>query len=218
MSEAIPRIHEALRFLVQHHVLEIVLLLASLAVLALMIERLLTLCLGSKIAPAPLLRVVDQAGRQPELTDEHCNELLRESRNHPSSLANVVGTSMHYRGAPLPALQTATQQTLQAEYDDASRGSSHLLWLGKTGPLLGLLGTVAGIVLALANIGQATTGGQSLLAQGMSTALITTAGGILVAIVAGGAGHFARQRTRALFTRMQTALLPLLPLLARRER
>lgn len=60
------------------------------------------------------------------------------------------------------------------------------MWLlnlvANTSPLLGLLGTVTGMIQAFNSISKFGTGDPSILAKGISEALYTTAGGLMVAI------------------------------------
>ena len=51
-------------------------------------------------------------------------------------------------------------------------------------PLLGLFGTVVGIIRAFADIARTGSGGGAVVAMGVSEALLTTAAGIIVAVVA----------------------------------
>ena len=52
------------------------------------------------------------------------------------------------------------------------------------GPLIGLLGTVLGVIRAFKDLALSGSGGPSIVAAGIAEALITTAGGIGVAVVA----------------------------------
>ncbi len=56
--------------------------------------------------------------------------------------------------------------------------------IGALAPFVGLFGTVVGIIRAFAAIAASGSGGFSVVAAGVSEALIATAGGILVAIIA----------------------------------
>jgi len=51
------------------------------------------------------------------------------------------------------------------------------------GPLLGLLGTVLGVIRAFRDLALSGSGGPTIVAAGIAEALITTAGGIFVAVV-----------------------------------
>ncbi len=63
------------------------------------------------------------------------------------------------------------------------RGLGLLATLGTMAPFLGLLGTVLGIMQALRDIGRTGTAGFAVVSTGVAEALITTAAGIVVAIV-----------------------------------
>jgi biopolymer transport protein ExbB len=56
--------------------------------------------------------------------------------------------------------------------------------VGSIAPFVGLFGTVVGIIRAFRDIAEAGAGGFSVVAQGVSEALIATAGGILIAVIA----------------------------------
>ena len=63
------------------------------------------------------------------------------------------------------------------------RGVGLLATLGTMAPFLGLLGTVLGIMRALKNMGASGEGGYGVVATGVAEALVTTAAGIIVAVV-----------------------------------
>jgi len=56
--------------------------------------------------------------------------------------------------------------------------------IGSVAPFIGLFGTVLGIIRAFHNIGITGTGGIDVVAKGISEALVSTAGGLIVAICA----------------------------------
>jgi len=56
--------------------------------------------------------------------------------------------------------------------------------IGSVAPFIGLFGTVIGIIRAFHNIGITGTGGIDVVASGISEALVATAGGLVVAIIA----------------------------------
>jgi len=64
------------------------------------------------------------------------------------------------------------------------RGISVLATVGSTTPFVGLLGTVMGIITAFEKMASSGSGGLGTVSAGIAEALITTAGGLLVAIPA----------------------------------
>jgi len=71
---------------------------------------------------------------------------------------------------------------------------SYLNTIATIAPMLGLLGTVSGMIKAFGNIATMGMGKASVLADNISEALITTAGGLVIAIPAMAAFFFFRNR------------------------
>jgi biopolymer transport protein ExbB len=92
----------------------------------------------------------------------------------------------------LPGKRPATDAKLEAAVErqrqDVNLKLRARLWIlgtiGATAPFVGLFGTVVGIMCAFHQRGATGQGGFSVVAAGISEALVTTAGGIAVAIEA----------------------------------
>ena len=87
--------------------------------------------------------------------------------------------------------------------------------VGVITPMLGLLGTVTGMIRAFQNIAMSGTGNPNLMATGIAEALTTTAAGLIVAIPSLAAYHFIRGRVDRLVYEMEeiaTTLLASLPI------
>ncbi|MFN2370519.1 MAG: MotA/TolQ/ExbB proton channel family protein [Candidatus Krumholzibacteriia bacterium] len=72
-------------------------------------------------------------------------------------------------------------------------------------PLLGLFGTVVGIIRAFADIARTGSGGGAVVAMGVSEALLTTAAGIIVAVIATIAFNFFVRRIRTRVAHLEDA-------------
>jgi biopolymer transport protein TolQ len=118
------------------------------------------------------------------------NRLFREGLTFYAQLQpGVIQEEGHTRGALSPtqleALKMVLGKEVAAERDSAARYVSWLATIGAVSPLLGLLGTVLGVMHAF--IGISTRGGSSNLAAvapGVAEALITTVVGLGAAIPA----------------------------------
>lgn len=96
--------------------------------------------------------------------------------------------------APLSAVldkkenKTHWESKVQREFDKSSLGLKKFLWviatIGSASPFLGLFGTVSGIISSFESMSSAGRGGFNVIAGGLSEALITTAAGIIVAVMA----------------------------------
>jgi biopolymer transport protein ExbB len=105
---------------------------------------------------------------------------------HDSFLTRVIGEALR-RCVRSPfgmlELRSAVEESGQREVDRLYRSVDVIGVLAAVGPMLGLLGTVFGMIGAFATIGQLDGAARSQqLASYMSIALVTTAQGLLVAI------------------------------------
>lgn len=82
--------------------------------------------------------------------------------------------------------------------------------VGVITPMLGLLGTVTGMIKAFEIIAQSGAGNPNLVASGIAEALTTTAAGLIVAIPSLAAYHFFRGRIERLIYELEEIATTLL--------
>ena len=97
-------------------------------------------------------------------------------------LARVLWAAAEALGEPDEQREAAMESALLAEAPRLERSLSLLGALAGVAPLLGLLGTVSGMIATFETISAAGTGNPRLLSGGISEALITTQLGLMVAI------------------------------------
>ena len=134
-------------------------------------------------------------------------EAIERSGRGSSDLAIVLSRALEHapRGADAMthAAETAADELLSARLRDLER----LNVLGQVAPMIGLFGTVYGMIVAFQTI--ASTGGAAdpvLLAGGIGTALVTTFWGLLIAIPATSAYALVRNRAIATSDEMLAAV------------
>jgi biopolymer transport protein ExbB/TolQ len=84
-------------------------------------------------------------------------------------------------------LEVANNVATEAMFEEAQRLKKNLWILGtvaSSAPFIGLLGTVVGIIKSFESMAVAGTGGFAVVAAGISEALVATALGLAVAIIA----------------------------------
>ena len=158
--------------------LMVLIMLSSILVLAICIERLYTLN-ARKIAPPHLLATVWKQLKRGELDAAKLRN-LRQSSPLGRILAAGLGNAYHGREVMKESIQEAASHVVH----DLERYLNTLGTIAAVAPLLGLLGTVVGMIEVFAEIMAQGTGNASALAGGISQALITTAAGLTVAIPA----------------------------------
>ncbi|NND66463.1 MAG: MotA/TolQ/ExbB proton channel family protein [Halioglobus sp.] len=158
--------------------LMIIIVLSSVAALAICIERFYTLN-PKKIAPPHLLATVWKQLKRGEM-DAAKLKTLKQSSPLGRILAAGLGNAYHGREVMKESIQEAASHVVH----DLERYLNTLGTIAAVAPLLGLLGTVLGMIKVFAEIMTQGTGNASALAGGISEALITTAAGLTVAIPA----------------------------------
>jgi len=166
------------------------LLLCSVIVLAVVLERAYSLR-GILRSTADLTREV-----VPVLAHGDWQGALDVVRKHQACPARRVYSDVveNDSSVPIPELERVVTER---NYEEVQGAGSNLWILGTIGaaaPFIGLFGTVLGIIRAFHAIGLAGTGGFPVVAAGISEALIATALGLAVGIVAVVAYNYFQSR------------------------
>jgi len=119
------------------------------------------------------------------LTNKQYTEAYGRIVDHPSFLAKVLAAGVR----KLPAGLAPAQKAMELANDDVTMSMEHrttyLATIGTLGPMIGLVGTVYGMILSFRVIATAGASPQaSQLAAGISTALFATLEGIALSIPA----------------------------------
>jgi biopolymer transport protein TolQ len=85
-------------------------------------------------------------------------------------------------GTQLEALRMVLETQVDAEHDQLGKHLAWLATLGSVSPLMGLLGTVIGVMNAFIGISVSGSGSLAAVAPGVAEALTATVGGLMVAI------------------------------------
>ena len=196
--------------------LMIPIVLMSILVIALVIERLLNLR-ERKILPKEL---VDELGVLASSSGGFDpKEAYRICQAFPSSASTVIRSMLLKVGRPQSEVERAVSEASDRE---ASRLYSNVRWLNlaaAVAPLVGLFGTVWGMIQAFFQTTQLTAGQNKsvFLAEGIYVALVTTLGGLAVAIPAAIFSHYFEGRIQNLFFQIEELLFNLMPQIERFE-
>ncbi|MBN1653171.1 MAG: MotA/TolQ/ExbB proton channel family protein [Deltaproteobacteria bacterium] len=112
----------------------------------------------------------------------HWNRAAEACKKNPGALARVLSTILRNREQPRSNLEELTNESILAERPTLERFLPALNVIAVVAPLLGLLGTVTGMIGTFHVITEHGTGNPGLLSAGISEALLTTQFGLMVAI------------------------------------
>ena len=151
-------------------------LLCSTLAVAIIIERFWTLR-KSKVTPEGLGATVEDWAARHELDQRHFVQL-----RNGSPLGRIYASALVNRKRSREVIKEAVEDTGRHVIHDLERFLNTLGTIAGISPLLGLLGTVIGMIKVFSVIMISGVGDANVLAGGISQALITTAAGLTVAI------------------------------------
>ena len=151
-------------------------LLCSTLAVAIIIERFWTLR-KSKVTPEGLGATVEDWAARHELDQRHFAQL-----RSGSPLGRIYAAALVNRKRSRDVIKEAVEDTGRHVVHDLERFLNTLGTIAGISPLLGLLGTVIGMIKVFSAIMISGVGDANVLAGGISQALITTAAGLTVAI------------------------------------
>lgn len=178
-------------------------IICSIITIAITIERFWTLN-PSKIAPRNQLGQVWNWIQTNQMDSEKLKE-LRRSSPLGRILAAGLSNSRHGREIMKDSIEEAASQVVH----EMERFLNTLGTIASVSPLLGLLGTVFGMIEVFNDIVLQGTGNPGALAGGISVALITTAAGLCVAIPAMLSHRFFLRRLDTLVVTMEQEAIKL---------
>ena len=187
------------------------LIFASIIAVAIIFERLWALRINI-IAPKNLLLEVQKMITK----DGVKKEAIQSLQNH-SMLGEIFASALNNYNSSSEIIKEAIEETGRAVNHKLERYLSTLATIATVAPLLGLFGTIIGMVELF---GSFTSSGHdvAIFARGISIALYNTAGGIVVAVPAMIAYRFFRSKIDNLIIEMEQQAIKLVEIINGKRR
>jgi biopolymer transport protein ExbB len=183
--------------------------LLSVVALAIILERLWVLRRTNYLEPNTVHALSGLlVGRDFKAAGDYC-------RRHPGPFTELVATLVENRFAPYDELKEILEDTGRRQLLGLQRGLPALATIVGGAPLLGLLGTVVGMIAIFKAVASGGTGITDQLATGISQALITTAAGLIIAIPALFTHSFLEARAVGILADIEAQLMDFLHLVRR---
>lgn len=152
--------------------------IASIVCIALIIERWRALR-AEQIVPNKLISEIEFLAKEQKVS-----EVLTLCRTSDTSLARILSSGLSILQKQKTEIQTTMEMAGRREASELERNLDLLGTLAAVGPLLGLLGTVTGMIQTFGVIRIIGVGDPLQLSGGIAEALLNTAGGLTVGIPA----------------------------------
>ncbi|TXH73022.1 MAG: MotA/TolQ/ExbB proton channel family protein [Thiothrix sp.] len=159
-------------------VMMIPIILASIVALAIIFERFWALR-RSKVMPVADVEMARQLAAAGQVSKNAIDNL-----GSNSVVGSVLATGLASSNLPRHVMKENVEEAGRHAVHRLERYLPALATIGSISPLMGLLGTVFGMISSFSQISKAGAGDPAAVAGGISEALITTAAGLVVALVA----------------------------------
>ncbi|MEO0997567.1 MAG: MotA/TolQ/ExbB proton channel family protein [Pseudomonadota bacterium] len=185
--------------------------LCAIVAMGIMLERIWTLK-ATRVVPSDLTSRVWGWVKNNELTSKQIQTL-----HQGSPLGQILAAGLTHRNFDRQTMKESIEDTGRHIVHELERYLETLGTVAAISPLLGLLGTVIGMVKVFTAITTEGVGDPAVLAGGISEALITTAAGLTVAIPALIGYRYLRNRVDTLVVQMEKESLKLVEAIHRRN-
>jgi biopolymer transport protein ExbB len=179
------------------------LILASIIAAAIFLERLWTLQ-AKRVLPTELTDKVWRWVEQRQIQDKHIFALQQNS-----PLGKILAAGLANRHRDRSIIKESIEDTGRHVVHELDRFIGTLGTIASLSPLMGLLGTVLGMIRTFNAITTEGIGNPAALAGGIAEALITTAAGLTVAIPALIGYRFLRSKVERLVVQMEKEAIKL---------
>ncbi len=187
------------------------LLLCSVVAVAIIIERLWTLR-RRRVLPDDLTVKVWEWAHNRKLDESHLRAL-----SESSPLGQILASGLLNRSRSRDIMKESIEDTGRHVVHELERYLNSLGTIAAITPLLGLLGTVIGMVKVFTAITTHGVGNPAVLAGGISEALLTTAAGLSIAIPSLIGYRYLRGRVDSLVVQMEKEAMKLVDTIHRGE-
>jgi biopolymer transport protein ExbB len=150
-------------------------------------------------------------------SDVRPNEFEALCEKTPSPVARILRAGLLRTGRPVPEVEKSMEDAAAREMAEIRGGIKPLSVIGAVAPLVGLLGTVLGMIIAFRTASQEGLGRGELMAQGIYMALLTTAAGLTIAIPCLLLAALYNSRVEKYFREIDKSLMETMPCFARLE-
>ena len=187
-------------------------ILLSVIALAVFLERIISLRKEKYVPKAFYEQLVSL------LKKRNINEAVEVCKANKSALARISETIITNTDLPLSRLLEVAEESGRSEVSKLDKFLPSLQTIVAIAPLLGLLGTVLGMIKIFDVIALQGTGNAEALSSGIAEALLTTAAGLVVAIPAQIFYFIAKARADAIGAALEKASSEVMNLLFKDEK
>lgn len=176
------------------------LLLISIVSIGFIMERIYVILFKSKVNTNHLVAHVRKA-----LLARDLRASVQVCEKYRGPVAAILKAGILKYGAPREEVEKTIENSALHELARLERGLAVLASASNIAPIIGFLGTVVGMIASFDAIASQGLNNPALVAKGISVALITTAGGLIVAVITLPFYNFFTSRIAVFVREMETS-------------
>lgn len=161
-------------------------------------ERLISLGTKARASDTVMAKIKEMVGKG---SWQDARDFCRKNSRMPA--CQMIDGVIEHTGHNQEVLENALQEAILKHTPNLERGLTTLALLAAVAPLLGLLGTVTGMITTFKVITEVGTGDPGMMAGGISEALLTTQFGLMVAVPIMFIHHFFHRKVERIIGDMQ---------------
>lgn len=158
-----------------------------------------------RVMPQELINAVTEAMAEGDVL-----KALQCCENNPGPMANILTAGFSHVEEGYDVIQEAIATAADLETEKIMQKLTWISVVANLAPMLGLLGTVQGMIGCFGNLAKLGVGNVAVLAMNISQALYTTAGGLVIAIPAIAFFFSFRNSANRLILRMEAMTMELI--------
>jgi biopolymer transport protein ExbB len=133
------------------------------------------------------------------------NGAIKVTEEYRGSVASVMKSGILKWDASTEELEKTIENAAIHEIVILEKGLPYLALATNIAPIMGFLGTVVGMIQSFDVIAKSGLSNPALVAEGISVALLTTAGGLIIAVITSPAHNYLSTEVATLTREMETA-------------
>jgi len=189
-------------------IIMLLMVLLSIAMVYIFVNRMGAIKRANKIDPQFMKDIKDH------VASGNVQSAINLCERSDSPVARMILKGLTRIGKPLQDISASIENQGKLEIQRLERNLPYLATIAGGAPMLGLLGTVIGMILAFQEMANAGGGVQiEMLAEGIYVAMTTTAAGLVVGIFAYFGYNFLVTRVESVIYKMETSSTEFLDLL-----
>jgi len=189
-------------------IIMLLMVLLSIAMVYIFVNRMGAIKRANKIDPQFMKDIKDH------VASGNVQSAINLCERSDSPVARMILKGLTRIGKPLQDISASIENQGKLEIQRLERNLPYLATIAGGAPMLGLLGTVIGMILAFKEMANAGGGVQiDMLAEGIYVAMTTTAAGLVVGIFAYFGYNFMVTRVESVIYKMETSSTEFLDLL-----